>query len=403
MAITGFDPAANFAIANLDAGIASGVTSIVLVAGKGALFPSPAADGAFNVVIYNSTDYGSPWQDPSAEIVRVTAKSTDTLTVTRAQEGTADVNHNTGGKTYSLYMTFTKKAYDDLVAALIAVRGVTLGGTGRASHTAYAVICGGTTSTAAQQSVASVGTVGQVLTSGGAGALPSFQDPSGGGDPTIVGFKDGNNAYYTDDLNYIPVVDTALFICSMAVNTLAARYVGGNRQTIAPGSLLGSSGFQGAICTGGFIYAFVGVGGGSFALYRIATSGDASSAGNWTAITLSGANITTNSHLLGYENGNFWLCNNAQTSFVRATLSGTTLTEQAVVGVSGSTFLTTARVNDQGLWTPFAANPVMRLADTAGSLVTNNTVHARQRSFVTADNIYLQYESADQTASMKTF
>jgi hypothetical protein len=49
------------------------------------------------------------------------------------------------------------------------------GGSGRVSHTAYAVLCGGTTSTAAQESVASVGTAGQVLTSGGAGALPTFQ------------------------------------------------------------------------------------------------------------------------------------------------------------------------------------------------------------------------------------
>ncbi len=48
------------------------------------------------------------------------------------------------------------------------------GGTGRASHTAYAVICGGTTTTAAQQSVASAGTKYDTLTSQGAGALPSF-------------------------------------------------------------------------------------------------------------------------------------------------------------------------------------------------------------------------------------
>lgn len=53
------------------------------------------------------------------------------------------------------------------------------GGTGRSSHTAYAVLCGGTTSTGAQQSIASVGTSGQVLTSNGAGALPTFQDVGG--------------------------------------------------------------------------------------------------------------------------------------------------------------------------------------------------------------------------------
>ncbi len=53
--------------------------------------------------------------------------------------------------------------------------GVAYGGTGATSATAYAVLCGGTTSTGAFQSIASVGTSGQVLTSNGAGALPTFQ------------------------------------------------------------------------------------------------------------------------------------------------------------------------------------------------------------------------------------
>ena len=53
------------------------------------------------------------------------------------------------------------------------------GGTGNASLTAYAVITGGTTSTAAIQSIASVGTSDQALTSNGAGALPTFQTLSG--------------------------------------------------------------------------------------------------------------------------------------------------------------------------------------------------------------------------------
>ena len=53
------------------------------------------------------------------------------------------------------------------------------GGTGDTSFTAYSVITGGTTSTGALQSVASVGTTGQVLTSNGASALPTFQAPAG--------------------------------------------------------------------------------------------------------------------------------------------------------------------------------------------------------------------------------
>src|SRR3990167_2491598 len=49
------------------------------------------------------------------------------------------------------------------------------GGTGRSTATAYGVLCGGTTTTGAHQSVAALGNAGDVLTSGGAGVLPSFQ------------------------------------------------------------------------------------------------------------------------------------------------------------------------------------------------------------------------------------
>lgn len=49
------------------------------------------------------------------------------------------------------------------------------GGTGDTSFTAYTPVCGGTTTTGALQSVASIGSSGQVLTSNGASALPTFQ------------------------------------------------------------------------------------------------------------------------------------------------------------------------------------------------------------------------------------
>ena len=60
------------------------------------------------------------------------------------------------------------------------------GGTGLTSATAYAVLCGGTTSTAAFQSIASVGSSGNVLTSNGAGALPTFQAAGGGGGNSVL-------------------------------------------------------------------------------------------------------------------------------------------------------------------------------------------------------------------------
>lgn len=54
------------------------------------------------------------------------------------------------------------------------------GGTGRSSTTAYSVLCGGTTSTGALQSVSGVGTSGQILTSNGASALPTWQSVNTG-------------------------------------------------------------------------------------------------------------------------------------------------------------------------------------------------------------------------------
>lgn len=48
------------------------------------------------------------------------------------------------------------------------------GGTGTNTFNSYAVLCGGATSTDVLQSIASVGTAGQALKSGGASALPAF-------------------------------------------------------------------------------------------------------------------------------------------------------------------------------------------------------------------------------------
>lgn len=60
------------------------------------------------------------------------------------------------------------------------------GGSGRASATAYSVICGGTSSTGPHQSVSGLGTAGFVLTSNGAGALPTWQAASSSGVSQII-------------------------------------------------------------------------------------------------------------------------------------------------------------------------------------------------------------------------
>lgn len=78
------------------------------------------------------------------------------------------------------------------VAGTAVVSG---GGTGITSATAYAVLCGGTTSTGALQSVAALGSSGHILTSNGAGALPTFQASSVSNSYTLwIGTSAGNPA-----------------------------------------------------------------------------------------------------------------------------------------------------------------------------------------------------------------
>ncbi len=64
--------------------------------------------------------------------------------------------------------------------SLTGTLNVAHGGTGDTSLTAYSVLCGGTTSTNPVQSVVSLGTTGQVLTSNGAAMLPTWQTNSNG-------------------------------------------------------------------------------------------------------------------------------------------------------------------------------------------------------------------------------
>jgi len=108
------DPVRNFAKVTVSQGYDSTATQITLVTGNGAKLPDPATEGAFNLVWYNDTDYKDPADDPYVEIVRVTAKSGDTLTIQRGQEGTSAQNHNLSGKTYKMVLSLTKKTTDDL-------------------------------------------------------------------------------------------------------------------------------------------------------------------------------------------------------------------------------------------------------------------------------------------------
>lgn len=112
------DARSNFAKVGVSTGYDNAAVTIALSSGDGALLPNPSVNGAFNLVWYNFTDYPDPTDDPNKEIVRCTARSTDTLTITRAQEGTSATTKNTAGKTYKMILSVTKKMIDDIEGAL---------------------------------------------------------------------------------------------------------------------------------------------------------------------------------------------------------------------------------------------------------------------------------------------
>jgi hypothetical protein len=102
----------------------------------------------------------------------------------------ATVNANTTATITCILTSGTDAAsWDADFTGFTTALPVTRGGTGATTQTAYAVLAGGTTATGAYQSIASVGTSGQVLTSNGAGALPTFQAAGGGGTTIPAGTR----------------------------------------------------------------------------------------------------------------------------------------------------------------------------------------------------------------------
>jgi hypothetical protein len=102
--------------------------------------------------------------------------------------------------------------------------GVANGGTGDASFTAYSVITGGTTSAGALQNVSGVGTSGQVLTSNGAAALPTWQNV-GAASPAFSVVISANTGNVTGDSTTVTVpFDTVILDRGSHFNTGTNTY-----------------------------------------------------------------------------------------------------------------------------------------------------------------------------------
>jgi hypothetical protein len=118
-------PVTNFGKVTVSTTYDAAATSIVLTTGHGSRLPSTFS---YPLVWWNFTDYPDPADDPNREIVTVTNRSTDTLTVTRGAESTGASTKNTGGKTYKMALTLTKAMWDSLGVQNLpqTFRGLTL-------------------------------------------------------------------------------------------------------------------------------------------------------------------------------------------------------------------------------------------------------------------------------------
>lgn len=154
----------NNATSTLATGINNSVTSLSVASGQGALFPTLGGSDYFYCTIANTAG--------TVEIVKVTARSTDTFTIVRGQDNTTAATWLSGDRVELRLVAASLNDIPKLDEAntfttaptFSTALGVASGGTGAASFTANNVLLGNGTS--ALQVVAP-GTSGNVLTSNG--------------------------------------------------------------------------------------------------------------------------------------------------------------------------------------------------------------------------------------------
>jgi hypothetical protein len=106
---------------------------------------------------------------------------------------------------------------------------VPFGGTGNTTFTAFSVICAGTTPTGVFQNVSGLGLSGQVLTSSGAGALPTWTNATGTGTVNSGGIND--LAYYAANGNTVSALATAIGGTLVTDNTGVPSILAGTGTT----------------------------------------------------------------------------------------------------------------------------------------------------------------------------
>src|SRR4051812_11056753 len=105
---------ANNAATTVAVNLGIGVTSLVLASGTGALFPNPTGGDYFEITL---TDAATGIR---TEICNCTARSADTLTIARAQQGTSDQAWLVGDLAANLFTAGAAATIQGAAAGLVA-------------------------------------------------------------------------------------------------------------------------------------------------------------------------------------------------------------------------------------------------------------------------------------------
>lgn len=105
---------ANNAASKLAGSIGTGATSLTVTSSEGALFPAISGSDFFNLTLFKLVG----GVETNIEIIKVTARSSDTMTIVRAQEGTTAKSYSAGDYVQA---RLTKESMEGLqVAAVLA-------------------------------------------------------------------------------------------------------------------------------------------------------------------------------------------------------------------------------------------------------------------------------------------
>jgi hypothetical protein len=155
----------NNAYGTLSAGITDSATSLTLNSGEGARFPALGAGDYFYATLVDTSN--------NLEIIKVTARSVDSMTIIRGQDGTTARAYGLNDR---LELRPVAALFNEKVD-LESITPVSRGGTGRSTLTSNAVIIG---NGASEVNAVAPGTAGNVLTSTGSDWVSSPLPPEAG-------------------------------------------------------------------------------------------------------------------------------------------------------------------------------------------------------------------------------